>query len=103
MPPRQQPIRLIEEIAMITTRNAINLATAAAMVAISGAPVAAIAKHQGSAASVVHCYGINTCKGTSDCKSYGHECKGQNECKGQGFKEISKKACAAAGGSLSEK
>ncbi len=88
---------------MITTRNAINLATAAAMVALSGAPVAAIAKHQGSDASVVHCYGVNSCKGTSDCKSYGHECKGQNECKGQGFKALTTKACAAAGGSLTEK
>ncbi len=92
---------------MITTRNAINFATAAAMVAIAGSPVAAFAKHERMAASaeataVVHCYGINTCKGSSDCKSYGHECKGQNECKGQGFKAISAQKCAKKGGSLTE-
>jgi hypothetical protein len=95
---------------MITTRNAVNLATAAAMVAIAGSPVVAFAKHHKEAAKpaaageqVVHCYGINTCKGTSDCKTASNECKGQNECKGMGFKALTTKACSAAGGSLTEK
>ena len=92
---------------MITSRNAINLATTAAMLAISATPVAVYAaQHAAKPAaggSVVHCYGVNTCKGTSDCKSYGHECKGQNECKGQGFKALTTKACSAAGGTLTEK
>ncbi len=49
----------------------------------------------------VHCYGINTCKGTSDCKTAKNECKGQNDCKGMGFKELTAKQCRkAAGGSL---
>ena len=48
---------------------------------------------------VVHCYGVNTCKGTSDCASAGTDCKGQNECKGQGFKALTTKACKAQGGS----
>ena len=62
-------------------------------------PSAAVAK----GATTVHCYGINTCKGTSDCKTAHNECKGLNDCKGQGFKAMSAKKCAAAGGSLTEK
>jgi uncharacterized membrane protein len=73
-------------------------ATAAIIAVASVATAPAFAK----GARVVHCYGVNTCKGTSDCKSGAHECKGQNECKGKGFKEISSKACAKAGGSLTE-
>ncbi len=51
---------------------------------------------------MVHCYGVNTCKGTSDCKTAKSDCKGLNDCKGTGFKEMSEKACTAAGGSLTE-
>ena len=32
----------------------------------------------------VHCYGLHSCKGQSDCSTAEHACKGQNECKGQG-------------------
>lgn len=98
---------------MISTRNAINLATAAAMVAISGTPMIALAKHHKAAKPaakptadgdvVAHCYGINTCKGTSDCATASNSCKGQNECKGMGFKAITKSSCAAQGGRLTEK
>ncbi len=73
------------------------LAAAAAMIALAGLAAPAFASHN---AAPVHCYGVNTCKGTSDCKSGNHECKGMNTCKGQGFKEMSAKACKKAGGSL---
>ncbi|WP_420139073.1 hypothetical protein [Sphingomonas sp.] len=88
---------------MISTRTGISFAASAALIAIAGAaPTApAFAKHAGGAA--VHCYGVNSCKGTSDCKTAHSDCKGQNECKGQGFKEMSAKACTAAGGSLTAK
>lgn len=46
----------------------------------------------------VHCFGVNACKGQSDCKSAGHSCKGLNSCKGQGFKITSQAECDAAGG-----
>jgi uncharacterized membrane protein len=82
---------------MITVRTGVSLAAAAAVIAISAtAPTAAIAK----GGTTVHCYGVNTCKGTSDCKSGNHDCKGMNDCKGQGFKELSTGACKKAGGSL---
>ena len=53
-------------------------------------------------AKVVHCYGINTCKGSSDCATASNSCKGQNTCKGQGFKALTEKECKAQGGSLTE-
>ena len=48
----------------------------------------------------VHCGGINSCKGSSDCKTAANSCKGQNACKGQGFKAVSKAECDAKGGKV---
>lgn len=48
----------------------------------------------------VHCGGINSCKGTSDCKTAENSCKGQNVCKGHGFKAVSKAECDAKGGKV---
>ena len=84
---------------MISTRTGLTLATSAALIAFAAAPTApAFAKYAGGQA--VHCYGVNTCKGQSDCKTAHNDCKGQNSCKGQGFKEMSAQKCTAAGGSL---
>ncbi|HTI31066.1 MAG TPA: hypothetical protein VL405_02965 [Sphingomonas sp.] len=87
--------------------STLGFATAAAVIATSGvvivAPAQAAKAVKASAGDkVVHCYGINTCKGTSDCATAKTECKGQNECKGQGFKALTTSACKAAGGSLTE-
>jgi len=82
---------------MITIQTGASIAATAALVALSGAGVAAPAA---SGEKVVHCYGINSCKGTSDCKTASNDCKGQNGCKGQGFKAMTAKACKAQGGSL---
>ena len=80
------------------------IASAAAMLALTGLGTAAPASaHGAKTAKVQPCYGVNSCKGQSDCKSGTHDCKGQNDCKGQGFKTESSKACAAAGGSLTPK
>ena len=87
-----------------TMKSGLGVAAAAAMIAMTGAAsISTAAYAKAGKAEVVHCYGVNTCKGTSDCKSYGHDCKGQNECKGQGFKAEAKKACLAEGGKLTEK
>ena len=84
---------------MISTRTGLTLATSAALIAFAAAPTApAFAKH--ASGQAVHCYGVNTCKGQSDCKTAHNDCKGQNSCKGQGFKEMSAQKCTAAGGSL---
>jgi hypothetical protein len=83
---------------MTTVKSGLTIAAAAALLAVSGAslPGAALAKD----AKTVHCYGVNACKGQSDCKSASNDCKGMNSCKGQGFKDLSTQACTKQGGSL---
>lgn len=77
-----------------------SIAAAAAIFAISAVAISAPAQAaEKGTGQTVHCYGINTCKGLSDCKSGDHVCKGQNDCKGQGFKAVSLKECTAQGGS----
>jgi len=80
--------------------SVIAIASQAALlaVALAALPVTAEAK----SAKLVHCYGVNTCKGTSDCSTAKNSCKGQNTCKGMGFKAESKGQCATDGGSLTE-
>jgi len=83
--------------------TALALAGQAALVAaaLAALPAPALAD-DAKMAKAVHCYGINTCKGTSDCATAKNSCKGQNTCKGQGFKAESKDQCLADGGSLTE-
>lgn len=77
-----------------------SIAAAAAIFAVSAVAISTPvqAAEQGTG-KTVHCYGINSCKGQSDCKSGSHQCKGMNDCKGQGFKEVSMQECSAQGGS----
>ena len=84
---------------MTSSKSAVGFAAAAAMIALSGATISspALAK---AGTNVVQCFGVNSCKGQSDCKSGNHDCKGQNDCKGQGFKDLSAKQCKAEHGSL---
>lgn len=83
---------------MMTFKTGAGIASAAAVLALTG--LSAVAPAQAAGGKEIACYGVNTCKGTSDCKSGNHDCKGQNDCKGQGFKHMTEKACKAAGGSL---
>lgn len=85
---------------MSTVKSRVSIAAAAAVIALAGVGVAgtAIAKD----AKTVHCFGVNSCKGQSDCKSAGHDCKGMNSCKGQGFKALTSAACTKAGGTTTE-
>ncbi len=53
----------------------------------------------GNSANVA-CVGVNSCKGTSDCKTAGNACKGQNSCKtannackGQGSCKMAANSC----------
>ena len=83
---------------MTSSRTTAGFAAAAALFALSSVSFTTPV----FAADAVHCFGVNSCKGMSDCKSGNHDCKGLNSCKGQGFKEMTTKACTAAGGSTSE-
>lgn len=49
----------------------------------------------------VHCAGINSCKGQSDCKTAENACKGQNTCKGHGFLATQAGECFAKKGQIS--
>ena len=52
-------------------------------------------------AEKVHCFGINSCKGTSECGVDGKSaCAGQNACKGQGWISLSRKVCGKKKGTV---
>jgi uncharacterized membrane protein len=84
---------------MKTSNNStgILMATAVAALFMSGAVLAA----EGSAEEAkVHCAGINSCKGTSECKTGTNECKGKNACSGKGFISTTEKECTEKGGKV---
>ncbi|TQV86407.1 hypothetical protein [Aliikangiella coralliicola] len=47
---------------------------------------------------LVHCYGVNQCKGHNDCKTAENACAGHAECKGHGFVAMPAKSCGDVGG-----
>ena len=51
-------------------------------------------------ADLVHCYGVNVCKGHNDCKTADNACGGHASCKGTGFVSTPAKACADIGGKV---
>ena len=87
---------------MKTPSTGASFAAAAAIFAITaiGVSTPAMAKHHNTEVASAPCYGVNSCKGQSDCKTASNGCKGQNSCKGQGFKKLSAAACTTAGGSV---
>lgn len=69
----------------------------------SSAPVAAAGMDKASAeVALVHCSGVNSCKGHNDCKTADNACKGLGSCKGKGFVEATADACSAIGGTVSD-
>ncbi|EQB34103.1 BufA2 family periplasmic bufferin-type metallophore [Sphingobium ummariense] len=87
---------------MIKSTVGASFAATAALIAAGLAVSSAPAYAKKAEAKTVHCYGVNSCKGESDCKTAHNECKGQNSCKGEGFKALTQAQCSAAGGSLTE-
>jgi hypothetical protein len=69
-------------------RNGAMIALGAAALILSGC--ASSGANTASSAKGV-CVGVNSCKGTSDCKTAGNECKGHNSCK------TAKNACKGQG------
>lgn len=53
-------------------------------------------------ADTVKCEGINSCKGTSECKTAKSACKGQNACKGTGVVSASAKDCKDKKGTVAK-
>jgi hypothetical protein len=52
---------------------------------------------------LVHCSGVNVCKGHNDSSTASNECKGQGSCKGQGFVAAPAAACDSIGGTVIDK
>jgi uncharacterized membrane protein len=79
-------------------KTTIAVASAAAALFAMTAGVSTV---QAAADMSVKCSGVNSCKGTSDCKTAKNECKGMNSCKGQGWNmKESAKECTAAHGKV---
>ena len=53
---------------------------------------------QAASIDLVHCYGVNACKGHNDCKTASNACAGHASCKGHGFVAMPAKACGDIGG-----
>jgi uncharacterized membrane protein len=92
---------------MTNSRN-ISFAAIAGAVALMSATSFAADAPQGSngraigANDTVHCYGLHSCKGNSDCATAEHQCKGQNACKGHGFKAVKAGECLTKGGVIGD-
>lgn len=78
----------------------VNVVAAAAAIAFVTAPMASSLAQAKDVKKP--CYGINSCKGRSACKTAKNACKGKNTCKGQGYLMKTEKQCAKKGGSLKE-
>ena len=77
------------------------IAASAALLALASTAIAQQASPRAIAADdKVSCYGINACKGQSECKTADNACKGLNQCKGHGFKTATAKACLAENGKI---
>jgi len=82
------------------TVSGLSIASIALALAVSGtalvAPTGAVASEEAN----IHCVGVNTCKGNSDCKTASNECAGMNECKGHGFVAMTQTQCEKIGGTV---
>ena len=92
---------------MSTFKTGTTLAASPAMFALAAMASAATPPSGSSGmalgqADIVHCYGVNSCKGSADCKTTAHECKGMNSCKGHGFKALSAGTCLTKGGTIGD-
>ena len=74
----------------------LTIATTAA-IAFATAPVTSSIVY---AADNVLCYGVNNCKGQSECQTATSTCNGNNACKGRGYLIKTESECKKMGGSL---
>ena len=76
--------------------NAKRAVLAAAAAALFTAGVSAAPDTVRAEGDTVHCKGVNSCKGHTDCANPGHDCSGKNECKGKGWKKMTAEECEKA-------
>lgn len=80
------------------TNRGLLIAGAAATLIIGGALTARADQKAGG--DVVHCAGVNACKGQGSCAGAGNSCAGQNSCKGKGVVDMSAADCTKKGGKV---
>lgn len=81
-------------------KNASKAIMLAAATASLFAGALSVANHANAEEALVHCGGITSCKGSSDCATADNACKGMNSCKGQGYKAVTKAECEKKGGKI---
>jgi len=77
-------------------RKSFVLASAAAAMFVTGGAGLASAADDAESEAKIHCEGVNSCKGKSDCATAENECKGLNSCKGKGYLSLTQAECDAA-------
>ena len=55
-----------------------------------------------SLTDLIHCVGVNACKGHNDCKTSKNACAGKGSCKGTGFVAMPTSSCENMGGTVME-
>ena len=80
----------------MNAKRVVLAATAAALFTSGVTLMASMATAGDDNAKMVHCKGVNGCKGQSDCSGAGHDCSGQNACKGKGWKKMTADECEKA-------
>jgi hypothetical protein len=80
----------------LASKSGASLAAAAAAFVMNASIPASIAVAAEDA--MVHCVGVNACKGKNSCQGAGHACKGHGSCKGTGFVDTSATVCDQIGG-----
>ena len=63
-----------------------------------GGAVIAKAHQAVSKADLIHCSGVNACKGHNDCKTANNACAGHAKCEGQGYVLTTQTSCDNIGG-----
>lgn len=84
---------------MLNSKKALGITMALAAAGMLSTASVAVAGSS-SDSKLIHCYGVNKCKGHNDCKTAKNACKGHASCKGQGFVAVSSKACDHLGGKV---
>jgi uncharacterized membrane protein len=82
------------------TKGALIASAAAGL--ILGGLVLARADEKKSGGDMIHCAGVNSCKGQGSCAGAGNSCAGMNSCKGKGVVDMSKEDCLKKGGKVVE-
>ena len=79
---------------------------ALAMAGLSGCHLNQSAFTDSSSASgttdLVHCYGVNKCKGNNGCGGKHNSCHGQGSCKATGFVALPADSCEHVGGTIKD-